>query len=462
MPARDPRPSRQNRQSLNPWTGEVVWSGHDDPAPARALAVACAAWHGPRPTPGETRARLDRLAAGIVAQRAVAIDLLIREAGKVRADAEAEVDLLGRKIAVSLGPGLERTPLVADPRKFPRAWKDPLGLWRPRGPALCLGPFNFPLHLLHGLVVPALAVGCPVIAKPSERCPALGMWYRERLAEAGFGSEAQVVLGGATAVRALLRQPGIATVAAVGSRAMGLALAKLLAARPEVVLALELGGVNHALLCPDADLALAIPALADGAWRMAGQRCTATRIVHVPRSRLDEVLARLVAAHRQWQANGTPLAPLGPLIDVAQRERFQTAFRASEPGWQRIAGAADAGHGAFAEPLLLQVLATGRASPRYREEHFGPYLIVDAYDDETEAIARMRANPYRLSAAIWTADKDRFRALAPQLPYGLVNWNKNTAGARSDLPFGGLGLSGNGRPAAVAAGQIFADETVLA
>ncbi len=449
------------RTSSSPWDGSPVWRGRDDGGLARVVARAVQAWAGPRPTMAETRARLDRLGAAIAAHRGAAVDLLIREAGKVRADAEAEVDLLPRKIALSSGPGLERTPLAADPARLPRDWTGPSVVWRPRGPALCLGPFNFPLHLLHGLVVPALAVGCPVIAKPSERCPALGRWYRDRLAEAGFGDEVQVLTGGPAVVRAIARHPAIATVAAVGSRRMGEALARILAPRPEAVLALELGGVNHALLCDDADFTLAVPALADGAWRMAGQRCTATRIVHVPRRRADELIDRLIAARGGWLPSGTPLAAMGPLISLIERERFQAAFRAPDPGWQLLAGATD-GHGAFAEPLLLRVFEAGRTSSRYRDEHFGPHLIIDIHDGDEEAVARMAANPWRLSAAVWTRDRDRFRALAPRLPYGLLGWNRNTAGARSDLPFGGCGLSGNGRPAAVAAGAIFADETVVA
>ncbi len=446
--------------SFSPWDGTCVWQGTTDGRLAQVIARTAQAWASPRPTPAQTRERLERLAAAITAQRATAIELLVREAGKVRADAEAEVELLPRKIALTSGPGLERTPLAADVRTLPRNFREPQIAWRPRGPALCLGPFNFPLHLLHGLVVPALAMGCPVIAKPSERCPALAAWYRQRLLEAGFGDEAQVVIGGPAAVRTLLRSPVIATVAAVGSRRMGLALAQQLAKRPEVVLALELGGVNQALLCADADLALAVPALADGAWRMAGQRCTATRIVHVPRARAEEVINRLIAAHQHWLPGRTPLSALGPLISIAERERFQAAFAMPDAGWRLLAGSVQ-GQGAFAEPLLLQVFEAGRGSPRYGDEHFGPYLIIDVYDDETEAIARMRANPYRLSAAIWTTDQDRFRVLAPQVAYGLVGWNRSTAGARSDLPFGGLGLSGNGRPAAIAAGAIFADETVM-
>lgn len=447
-------------RSVSPWDGSPVWSGPADDQLPPVLKCAAAAWAEGLPGPERIRELLLRLAAAFAAHRASAIDLLIREAGKTTADAAAEVDLLSRKIELSLGTGLARTPLAADPANLPSGWTGPSSLWRPRGVALCVGPFNFPLHLLNGLVVPALALGCPVIAKPSERCPALGAWYRERIREAGLDRYVQVVLGGPATVQMLATSPVVATVAAVGSRGMGLALAQLLAPRPEAVLALELGGVNHVLLCADADLATALPVLADGAWRMAGQRCTATRIVHVPRALAEAVISGLRAARGAWLSDGTPQAALGPLISVAERERFHVAFSAAEPGWQLLAGT-PAGSGAFAEPLLLRVEDVGHGSSRYHAEHFGPYLIIDVYDDEEQAITRMQTNQHRLSAAVWTRDAERFRRLAPRLPYGLVNWNKSTAGARSDQPFGGCGLSGNGRPAAIAAGAIFADETVV-
>lgn len=448
-------------RSVSPWDGTPVWSGPADDHLPHIIEQAAAVWAAGLPPPQRMRELLLCLSASFAAEKNSAVELLIREAGKTEADAVAEANLLVRKIELSLGLGLERTPLVADPSRFPADWTGPSALWRPRGVALCVGPFNFPLHLLNGLVVPALAVGCPVIAKPSERCPGLGMWYRERIRAAGLERYVQVVLGGPSTVQTLAASPVIATVAAVGSRSMGLALASLLAARPEVVLALELGGVNHALLCADADLAVALPVLVDGAWRMAGQRCTATRIVHVPRSCVDEVIERLRGLKTAWLPNGTPQAAMGPMIQVAERERFQAAFRSAESGPQVVAGGVS-GVGAFADPLLLLCTTdTERGSARYRAEHFGPYLILDVYDDEQQAVNRMRANQLRLSAAVWTREVQHFTQLAQRLPYGLVTWNSSTAGARSDQPFGGCGWSGNGRPAALAAGAIFADETVV-
>jgi acyl-CoA reductase-like NAD-dependent aldehyde dehydrogenase len=87
--------------------------------------------------------------------------------------------------------------------------------------------------------------------------------------------------------------------------------------------------------------------------------------------------------------------------------------------------------------------------------------VVVPFRDLDDCIRRCAANPYRLSASVFTASIKRFKACAARLPYGQVNHNRPTAGARGEMPFGGLGLSGNGRPAAVAATAIFADETVV-
>jgi len=441
--------------SRSPWDGSLVGeAASTTPAALTAaitrLAQAIPAWSPAANLPVRAAA-LQRFATVLRAARAEIVALLVREAGKCQADAQAEADLLPRKIEISLGAGLTRTPLTGEPLRF-----------RPRGVAACFGPFNFPLHLLHGLVVPALAVGCTVLAKPSERLPALGMLYARLATQAGLDEVLQVVLGGAALASQAAGDERVMTVAAVGGQPMGRALAQLLAARPHAVLALELGGVNQALVLDDADRALSVAAIAEGAWRMAGQRCTATRIVHVPRAQAETLTAQLRAARGAWLPT-TPEDPAGMMISTQAREDFQKPFRALPAGLRLLAGEPTAPAGSCrAEPLLVFCdEPVARRAPLYREEQFGPMLIIDPYDEVVECCARLAANPYRLSASVFTASRERFRACAEQLPYGLVNWNRSTAGARSDLPFGGTGASGNGRPAALAAGALFADETVV-
>jgi len=441
--------------SRSPWDGAVVCECPSTTAAAVAaaldrLAQAFPGWSPAARLPAR-REGLQRFATVLRAARAEIVAALVREAGKCQSDAQAEADLLPRKIEISLDAGLTRTPLGGEPLRF-----------RPRGVAACIGPFNFPLHLLHGLVVPALAVGCTVLAKPSERLPAIGGLYARLAAQSGLDEVLQVVLGGAVVASQAALDERVMTVAAVGGQAMGRALAQLLAARPHAVLALELGGVNQALVLDDADQALSVAAIAEGAWRMAGQRCTATRIVHVPRAQAEALTAQLLAARGAWTP-ATPEGPAGMMISAQAREDFQRPFRVLPAGLRLLAGAPSAPAGSCrAEPLVLTLeQPSARRAAVYREEQFGPMLIIDPYDDPAECCARLAANPYRLSASVFTASRERFRICAEQLPYGLVNWNRSTAGARSDLPFGGTGASGNGRPAALAAGALFADETVV-
>ncbi len=425
------------------------------PAIVAELANAFPAWSRDHQL---RRTSLERFATVLIDARSKIVDLLIREAGKNQADAETEADLLPKKIAISVTAGLTRTPQTLGPVSEPQIF------WRPRGVAVILGPFNFPLHLLHGLVVPALAVGCAVVAKPSEHCPALGVLYGELLTAAGLSTVARVAHGGAAMAQALIAHPHITTVAAVGGRHTGMALARALSQRPEVVLALELGGVNPTLVLDDAELAPTATAIADGAWRMAGQRCTATRQVHVPRAHLRALSDLLLQERLRWIPDGTPGGPTGALIHAAARDGFIAAHAAAPPGMVRLAGDLSRrfGDSQCVDPLLLEVRnPTAREDALYREEHFGPGLIIDPYDDLDECVARLAANPYRLAASVFTASRERFLALAPRLPYGQVNHNRPTAGACSDQPFGGLGRAGNARPAALAAGAIFADESVV-
>jgi succinylglutamic semialdehyde dehydrogenase len=446
--------------SRSPWTGEevarVAFDTQDHvTSVVNKLAINFTTW---RRDPALRRTSLERFAKVLEEARSRIIALLIREAGKNHLDAETEADLLPKKIAISLTAGLTRTP------QFLNNCLEPQLFWRPRGVAVVLGPFNFPLHLLHGLVVPALAVGCTVITKPSERCPALGALYGELLTTAGLDAVCHVVHGGADVAQAMIAHSSITTVAAVGGRTTGLALARTLSSRPEVILALELGGVNPAFVLDDADLPTAAAAIAEGAWRMAGQRCTATRHVHVP-SHLRSLFTDLLIKERQrWIPDGTPNGANGSLIDVTARERFHTSYTTMSTGLVLLAGNPTLrfGDSQCVDPLLLEIDdRSARELTLYREEQFGPALIMDTYDNLDECIARVTANPYRLATAVFTASRDRFVALASQLPYGQVNHNRATAGARSDQPFGGLGMAGNARPAALAAGAIFADESVV-
>jgi acyl-CoA reductase-like NAD-dependent aldehyde dehydrogenase len=162
--------------------------------------------------------------------------------------------------------------------------------------------------------------------------------------------------------------------------------------------------------------------------------------------------------------DGTPKGANGALIHHTARTRLVDLIASFPQGLRLIAGNPQQRFSVSTciEPLLAVVDDPGiRSCPHYCEEHFGPLLIVDAYDDLDDCLNRLASNRYRLATSIFTSDHARFLQIAQDLPYGQVNHNRPTAGARSDMPFGGIGAAGNGHPAAVAAGAIFADECVV-
>lgn len=439
--------------AISPWDGRHIWRGSCTTPEASWAAMdrlqqAFPAWAAG--SPDDRDHALRRLGAVLAERQEDLIRLLVEDAGKHPKDAQSECALLEKKISVTLQHG--RTLFPQQP-----SGDAPHTIYRPRGPALIIGPFNFPLHLVHGLVVPALAMGSPVLIKPSERAPAIAQAYYEACCAAGLGEVVALAQGGPEVVTPILQHPALTTVAAVGSQGMGKALSQALAGRPEVTLALELGGVNHALICADADLPQAAQDLAMGAWSMSGQRCTATRIAHVPRSQWPSLAPLLQDAAASWQ----PRQDCGPLIDQASAQAFRLNWQQRPPGLRLLHGQVD-GHDAFQPPLLAAVEDdAARCHSLYRDEHFGPALIIDVYDQEDVALARMQANPARLAASIFTATRQHFLQRALHLDYGQVNHNRPTAGARSDQPFGGRATAGNGRPAALHAPGIFADACVI-
>ncbi len=445
--------------SISPWDGTPVWRAAAATTAEAASAVAAAAADLPTWALDVDRAgKIRRFAEAVLHHRKAVVTLLVREAGKTVGDAEAEADQLGTVIDTTLGAGLGRTPGVP---AFGHALALP---WRPRGPAVVIAPGNQPLLALHQLVVPALAVGCTVVAKPSPEALGLGELYRALLKEAGLDGVCTVLLGGCEVAEALVDQPGVATVAATGSRAMGAALARRLAGRSEVVFAASLGGVNPVLVLPDGDLPAALTAVAEGAWRLAGQHGTASRVAFVPRAQMDTALEQLTHERQRWLPTPALDGAVGPMRSLAARTAFLAGLADLPGGTDLVAGKREPLEkpSAGTDPLLI-VLRQGATAghPLLTREHAGPVLAVVPYDDAAQAVAWLETNPHRLAAAVWTTDRDRFLDLARRLRYGRLFHNRSTLSARLDLPAAGCGLSGTGQAAGVAACQIFADETVV-
>jgi succinylglutamic semialdehyde dehydrogenase len=392
----------------------------------------------------ERKTRLLALKQVLTARAADFAQVIVREVGKPLWEAETELAAALNKIDVTLGEGLA---LVSERVLTPELRY----AFRPHGVAAVIGPFNFPLHLVHGHVAPALLTGNTVVIKPSELTPSVGQLYAECFEAAGFpAGVVNLVQGGGSAGAALSAHPDVDVVMFTGSYAVGQAIKRATLEQPHKLLALELGGRNPALVLADADLDKASHDVLWGAFVTCGQRCSGTAVALVERAiypafaaKLQEQLPKLTV--------GDPMQRvfLGPLISAPARDRYLARLAEAEAQGVRLlaGGHAVAGNGAYVSPTLHELAPSGLAYER--EELFGPDLALESVDDLEHAIARANESPYGLSASVFTTRDDAFASAFARLRYGCVNHNAPTCGASARLPFGGLRRSGNHRPAAL-------------
>lgn len=321
----------------------------------------------------------------------------------------------------------------------------------PVGVVAAITPWNYPLHQITGKLAPALLAGCTVVLKPSELAPAAAAHLMSACEQAGMPPGVlNIVWGDGEVGEALVTHPGVQMVSFTGSTQVGRKVAALAAGDMKRV-SMELGGKSPAIVLPGADLARAVKATVASCFLNAGQTCSATTRLIVPRADYPQcrtLLADAVAG----MVLGDPAdgaTRVGPLLSALQRQRVLAHIAEAErAGFERIAGGPDAAvpeRGYFVAPTVY-----GNVSPDSRlatEEIFGPVLAVLCYDTVNEAIALANGTRYGLAATVWAADDASAEAVADQLRAGQVDIN----GARFNAaaPFGGFGMSGVGREGGV-------------
>ncbi len=424
---------------------ETAWSAERAKAACEAARDAQPAWARlPRAQRWEA---LVRFREAISARADALADAVVAETGKLRTEARGEVSALiarfdlVRKLADA---DLREGPLAGHPSEQLR--------FHPLGVVGVLGPFNYPLHLCHAYVVPALLTGNAVVVKPSEVAPLSGQCYAEAAHAAGLPPGVlNVVQGGAEAGQALVAHPAVRGLCFTGSYQVGRAIREQALDRPELLLALEMGGKNTVVVLDDANLRQAAHEIAVGGYLTTGQRCTATDRVLVHRDvadKLVEVLRPLVEAIRFGDPED-PHSFAGPLATEPSRERFETAQAAARAGGAEpiIAGGRDPG-GYFVRPALHRLPVGKHDIAGYTDtELFGPDVHIEVVGDDDEAIATVQHSPYGFANAVFTADQGRFERFYQSTQAGILNRNRSTNMASPRLPFGGVGRSGNHRPA---------------
>ncbi len=427
----------------------------------RAVEAARGAQRGWRRIGVEARAELlRRYQARLRAQREPLALMIALEVGKPLWEARAEVDAMIAKVDLVLGEGMRFTAserIEALPGEIRQ---------RPLGVIAVIGPFNFPGHLPNGQIVPALALGNCVVHKPSEKTPSAASLIARCFHEAGLPPGVfNLVQGPAASGQRLTQHPDIDGILFTGSAAVGQRIVLDNAARPERLVALELGGKNAAIALDDCELERTARAIAFAAFATSGQRCTSTsRLIATPG--IAEALIARIAQIAGGLRIGHPLAEqvfMGPLISARAREgllRAQAHARAG--GFEAVApgGALElAQHpGFYVRPAVYRAPETALEVAGYSDQElFGPDLAVWIAPDLEAAIERANATRFGLAASIFTASSAAFEHAAEELRVGVLHWNRGSAGASSRLPFGGLGASGNHRPGAILTGTSCAD-----
>ena len=432
-------------RSINPATADavVLTAPTCTEHVAEAVAAAQAAWADWAATPASERiVALRRFARELAPRTESLAKAISAEVGKPIAEARVEAKSL-----------IARIDMVAE-HQMPqvRSWSAP-GVagecrYHPLGVVAVLGPYNFPLHLVHAHVIPALATGNTVVIKPSERAPLSAQRYVEAWEAAGLPPILQMVQGGPDVGRALTAAEGISGVAFTGSWRSGHAIEKALIERPDVLVALEMGGQNMSVVMDDADLDQALEGVLLGGFLTTGQRCTCTNRVLVHRAVADTFIARLVkAAGRLTWGDPSEDVFMGPLASVADRDRVDALVAAGVAAGAQVLLAAETRDGGAWRGPSIHKIAVDHDSDYTREEVFGPDLAVTVVDDLDQALAVVNGSDYGLSASIFTANRANFERMYLHTKVGCLNWNRSTNRASGAMPFGGVGKSGNFRPA---------------
>jgi succinylglutamic semialdehyde dehydrogenase len=437
-------------KSINPYDGSVLWVGNEATQDVVQEAIECgrSAFDIWSSTSYEDRKNIIRRFTDLVKQRDQELtELVSLEAGKPAWEAKTEVNALITKFTASVEAYETRCA------SFGREVKGRLSKTRfvPHGCLAVIGPFNFPLSMANGHIMPALLAGNTIIYKPSEQTPLCGLAIAYLWFEAGLPSGVLNCLsGGAGVAKRLVSSSDLNGVLFVGGHAAGMSILEATKSHPEKIVALEMGGNNPLVVNDftanklDAVLKLVI----QSSLISGGQRCSAARRLIVKRDMIDFVESLKTAFSKVRFGNpiGNNDIYYGPLITESAASR----------SIQRFSELVDHGAKTLLEPKIFGpnntlvspgLIELNDFSKDKDEEIFGPILKVYYYDDLDNAIDMANDTKFGLAAGIITGDAELYEKFFRKARAGIVNWNQPLTGATTFAPFGGIGQSGNFRPA---------------
>jgi len=437
--------------SLDPATGNVFWQGNCATQEQVDLAITASRTAAPiwaATSLADRCSIVERFGALIVENKDQLARLIAQETGKPFWETKTEAGAMAGKIAISIKANAERTGITETDMGAVRSTLR----HKPHGVVAVFGPYNFPGHLPNGHIVPAIIAGNCVIFKPSELTPRVGMYMVELWQQAGLPQGVlNLVQGEKETGIALAGHQGLDGLFFTGSSNTGALLHRQFAGQPEKILALEMGGNNPLIVGQISDLRAAVNETIQSAYITTGQRCVCARRLFVANTdQGDQFLALLASAVAEIKV-GSQFADPAPFMGSLISEQAADNMVTAQNNLQTLGGEVlvslqklQAGTGLVSAGLI----DVSKVTDLPDEEHFGPLLQVIRYDEFSQAIAGANNTRFGLAAGLFSDSKAEYQEFYKHIRAGIVNWNKQTTGASSAAPFGGVGASGNHRASA--------------
>jgi len=437
--------------SRSPWDGIVVGT-FAEAGPAEVDAAINAAhtafttWK--QSSSVQRRALLMRIAQLVRERKEELAQLMCAEIGKPITLARAEIDRTS--ITFELAAQMCEIPphgcgIPVDVSQDPRSKDYELRLQcSPRGPVLAIAPYNWPFNLAAHKIAPALAMGCTVVLKGSEKAALCTLELARIIHEAGCpaGVLNAVECSDRLAEKMVL-DPRIKVVSFTGSPSVGWKIRSLV---PEKHVVLELGGTAPVIVGPSAKLKEALPEIAVSGNAYAGQVCISAQNVFVHESLFDEAVTGLVKELKSLPV-GNPKDDktlVGPLISYEAVARVQGLInQAVADGWMLTL--AHELTGRVLTPSLLVATPDSKPTPAVDEEIFGPVLTVQPYSDIKDLVAKLNASPWGIHASIYSYDLDEVQFVQSELEMSGIIVNGPPTLRFDAMAYGGVKRSGIGR-----------------
>jgi putative phosphonoacetaldehyde dehydrogenase len=434
------RPGADTSVITDRWTGAEVGRVTRDTVADVTTAVAEVAASRTPLSSDERVAVLTAAATALEARAAEFSALITAESGVCVRETRREVTRAANNLRVA---AVEAERLRGESIPVPGADRLAVTLAEPVGVVAGITPFNRPLNQVVVKVAPAVAAGCALVLKPSERTPLTALAFAELLVEAGYPKQMLAVFTGdpVSIGRTLASHPDVDMVTFTGGVRSGHAVAAAAAGKRQL---LELGGNDPLFVLPDADLELAARLAADGAYSTAGQSCRGVKRIIVWDEVADDFL-RLLVERTAAKRCGDPHDPeteVGPLISEAAAEDVERRIRAATAAGAKLLFGGDR-TGSLVTPAVLDAVPAD--VELVREETFGPVAPVLRVRDLEEAISVSNGTAYGLQAGVVTNDSAAFWTIARRLRVGAVNLLEGPQFDSPHIPFGGVKNSGVGR-----------------